>query len=76
MNPPKYEYRSEFAKHYYGQGLAAGYAGMTLKLLTLRFGELPEAARSAIQSAGIEELDRIGDRLLTAPSLEEVLGKP
>ena len=76
MTPAKYEYRSEFAKRYYGQGLAEGRTGLILKLLTLRFGELPEAARTAVQAARIEELDRIAERLLTAASLEEVLGKP
>jgi len=84
MNPAKYEYRSEFAKRYYGQGrtegraegLAEGRAEIILKLLTLRFGQLPEAARTAVQAAHIEELGRIGERLLTAASLEEVLGNP
>lgn len=76
MNPAKYEYRSEFAKRYFGQGLAEGRAELILKQLTLRFGELPESARSAIHGAQIEDLDRIGERLLTAASLEEVLGKP
>ena len=73
MNPAKYEYRSEFAKRYYGQGLAEGRAELILKLLTSRFGELSEAARTAVQAAGIEELDRIGERLLTASSVEEAL---
>jgi len=76
MNPEKYQYRSEFAKRYYGQGLAEGRAELILKLLTLRFGDLPEAARTAIQAARIEELDRVGERLLTAASLEQALGKP
>ena len=76
MNPAKYEYRSEFAKRYFGQGLAEGRAELILKLLTLRFGQLPEAARTTVQAARIEELDRMGERLLTAASLEEVLGKP
>lgn len=80
MNPTKYEYRSEFAKRYYGQGLAEGRAEgraeLILKLVTLRFGELPETARTAIKTAGVEELDRIGERLLIAASVEEVLGKP
>lgn len=73
MNPTKYEYRSEFAKRYYGQGLAEGRAGLILKLLTLRFGDLPESTRTVIQTASIEELDRIGERLLTAASLEDLL---
>lgn len=75
MNPEKYEYRSEFAKRYYGQGLAEGRAELILKQLTMRFGELPEGVRATVQAASIEQLDRIGERLLTAASLEEVLGK-
>lgn len=73
MNPAKYEYRSEFAKRYYGQGLAEGRAELILKQLTLRFGELSETARTAVNTARIEQLDRIGERLLTATSLDEVL---
>jgi|SRR5579872_1382345 len=79
MNPAKYEYRSEFAKRYYGQGLekglAEGRAEVILKLLTLRFGELPEGARAAVKAAPVEELDRMSERLLTAGSLEEALVK-
>ncbi len=73
MNLPKYEYQTEFAKRYYGQGLTEGRAELILKQLTRRFGEIPEAARNAVHNAGIEELDRIGERLLTAASVEEVL---
>lgn len=81
MNLPKYEYKTEFAKRYYGQGLAEGKAeGKTegraepiLRLLSLRFGALPEDAQARIRSAALEELDRIGERLLTAGSLEGAL---
>ena len=38
-----------------------------------RFGELPEALQTSLRHASIEELDRIGERLLTARSLEEAL---
>lgn len=77
MNLPKYEYKTDFAKRYYGQGLAEGLtegrAQLILKQLELRFGEVPETTRSAVQGATIEELDRIGARLLTAACLDEVL---
>ncbi len=73
MNLPKYEYQTEFAKRYYGQGLTEGRAELILKLLARRFGQLPEAARNAVHHADIEELDRMGERLLTAASLDEVL---
>ena len=77
MNPAKYEYQSEFAKRYYGQGLtegqAKGRAELVLRLLALRFGPLPEAVQARIHETGIKELDRIGERLLTAGSLSEAL---
>jgi hypothetical protein len=73
MNLPKYEYKTEFAKRYYGQGLSEGKAELVLRLLTRRFGDLPEDIRARVRGAGIGELDQIGDRLLTAGSLSEAL---
>ncbi len=77
MNLPKYEYKTEFAKRYYGQGLsegkAEGRAELVLRQLTRRFGDLPEDIRARVRGAGIGELDQIGDRLLTANSLSEAL---
>lgn len=88
MNLPKYEYRTEFAKRYYGagkaegkaegkvEGRAEGRAEFVLRLLTRRFGDLPRSIHDRIRCASIEELDRIGDRLLTADSLSEALDPP
>jgi len=77
MNLPKYEYKTEFAKRYYGQGLsegkAEGRAELVLRQLTRRFGDLPQDIRERVRGAGIGELDQIGDRLLTAGSLSEAL---
>jgi hypothetical protein len=77
MNLPKYEYQTEFAKRYYGQGLtegkAEGRAELVLRQLARRFGDLPEDVRARVRVAGIAELDQIGDRLLTAGSLSEAL---
>jgi Domain of unknown function (DUF4351) len=77
MNPAKYEYRSEFARRYYGQGLSEGEtkgrAELVLRQLSLRFGAPSEADRARIQGASIEELDRIGEMLLTARTLREAL---
>lgn len=85
MNPSKYEYKGPFAKRYYGQGLtdgeakgrtegrAEGRAELVLRLLTMRFGALPESVHSRLQTASSEELDRIGERLLTASTLSEAL---
>jgi len=80
-DPAKYEYQSEFARRYFGQGKAEGKAegkvegraDIVLKQLTLRFGALPEAAEARIRSAGSEELDGIAARVLTARTLDETL---
>ncbi len=78
MLPANYEYRSDFARKYYGQGKSEGRiegSRETLtKLLSLRFGPLDETARSRIAAASSAELDEIAERLLTAPSLAEALG--
>jgi hypothetical protein len=85
MDPRKYEYQSDFAKRYLAQGLAQGIeqgveqgraegrAALILKQLALRFGPLEEETRSRIARASIEELDAIGERLLTAQTLQETL---
>lgn len=70
MDPRKYEYQSDFAKRYVAEGRAA----MVIQLLGLRFGALPEAAHSQISQASSAELDAIGERLLTARTLQEALG--
>jgi Domain of unknown function (DUF4351) len=90
MDLSKYEYQSEFAKRYVAQGReegreqglakgrsegsAAGRADLLGRLLAHRFGPLPGVARERLAAASIEELDAIGERLLTARSLPEALG--
>ena len=78
MDPAKYEYQSEFAKRYVAQGKAEGRAegraDLLTRQLTLRFGVLPPEALARLAGASIEELDAIGERLLTAPTLQEALG--
>lgn len=70
MDPAKYEYQSDWVKGW----LAHGKAALVTKQLTLRFGPLSDAAKIRVSSASVEELDAIGERLLTAPTLEEALG--
>jgi hypothetical protein len=78
MDPAKYEYQSDFAKRYIGLGRAEGHAegrvALLQRLLTLRFGPLPAEATERLSAATIDELDAIGERLLSAQSLEEALG--
>ncbi len=82
MDLAKYEYQSEFARRYVAQGRAEGKvegrlegrADLVIRQLTFRFGPLGDAARARISAASIEDLDAIGERLLTAQSLQEALG--
>jgi hypothetical protein len=81
MKPANYEYQSDFARKYFAEGKAEGQAEgraegsarLLLKLLQLKFGPLPESVIGRVHSAGIEELDRWGERVLSAQSLEDVL---
>jgi hypothetical protein len=58
------------------EGRQEGEAGLLRKLLTRRFGELPTWAEARIAAAGVDELEGWAELLLTAPSLEAVLGEP
>jgi hypothetical protein len=89
MRPANYEYQSDFARKYFAEGKAEGQAEgraegkaegqaegsarLLLKLLQRKFGPLPESVIERVQSAEIEELDRWGERILSAQSLEDVL---
>jgi hypothetical protein len=48
---------------------------MLLKLLAIRFGDLPEAALRRVQEADTLHLDSWAERVLTAATLPEVLGE-
>ena len=78
-----YEYQSDFARRYVAQGMmegkvegrAEGRVEMVLKLLVLRFGSASEADQTRIRSARDAELDAVFERILTATTLEEALGR-
>jgi len=55
------------------KGKAEGKAELLLKLLTLRFGELPQAARARLAAADEQALMRFTERVLNASSIDEVL---
>ncbi|MEP7120586.1 MAG: hypothetical protein ABJE95_06745 [Byssovorax sp.] len=60
------------------EGLSEGLKGqrvMLLKLLSQRFGELPEVTVARVNAAGPLELEAWFDRGLTAATLDEVLGE-
>jgi hypothetical protein len=55
------------------EGKAEGQALLLLKLLTLRFGELPQSAQARVTAASLAQLALYGERVLSAASLEDVL---
>jgi hypothetical protein len=70
MDPAKYEYQSDFARRYVAEGRAA----LVIRQLTLRFGPLTQEVEARIAQASIEQLDEMGERLLTAQTLDEAIG--
>jgi hypothetical protein len=54
------------------EGLAKGRVATLLKQLTLKFGQLTATTRKRVESASIDELDRLAERILSAKTLREV----
>lgn len=78
MDPAKYEYQSDIAKHWDAHGKALGRvegtANVILKLLTLRFGALSDEVQSFVRRADISSLDAMSERVLSAETLAQALG--
>jgi hypothetical protein len=82
MDARTYDYQSDFARRYVAQGREEGRAegelrgraDLLVRQLTVRFGPLSADAHSRIARASIAELDAMGERLLTARTLQEALG--
>jgi hypothetical protein len=78
MRAFKYEYQSDFARHYFGEGekkgRAEGRAELLQRLLTVRFGQLDDGTKARIANASSADLDAIAERVLTAQTLEHALG--
>jgi len=53
---------------------ARGKAEMLLRLLALRFGSLPAGVSARVATATSEQLDLLAERVLTATTVEDVLG--
>jgi hypothetical protein len=70
MYPAKYEYQSKCGRRYVAQGRAVLLSG----LLAHHFGPLPNVAIERVAAASADELDAVGERLLTAQNLPEALG--
>jgi predicted transposase YdaD len=91
MNPANYEYQSDFARRYVAQGIEEGIergmekgiergklqgrADLVIRLLGVRFGAISEDIKLRIAAASLTELDAIGERLLSAKTLQEALGQ-
>jgi hypothetical protein len=80
MDAQTYEFRSEFARRYIARGKASGRAegrancaALIMRQLTVRFGELDAQSHARIQDASFEELTAIGERVLTARTLQEAV---
>ena len=65
---------TRFAERFIEEGIGQGEARVLLRLLTLKFGPLPEPVRARIESADADTLLRWSERVLTADQLEDVLG--
>ena len=67
---------TQFAERFIQQGLEKGIgqgeARVLLRLLTLKFGPLPEPVRARIESADADTLLRWSERVLSADQLDEV----
>jgi predicted transposase/invertase (TIGR01784 family) len=57
------------------EGRQEGEARMIVRQLQRRFGELSAALRERVEAADVELLERWGDRLLSARSLDEVFAE-
>ena len=58
------------------RGRKIGQAELLLRLLSLRFGNLPEGVSERVQQASDTDLTRWAERVITAASLDEVFARP
>jgi predicted transposase YdaD len=89
MNSLGYEYQSDFARRYFGEGKAQGKAEgkaegliagrmegrveLILELLARRFGPLPDSIQTRVRCAQDAQLGAVTERMLTAQTLEQTL---
>ena len=55
------------------EGRVEGQAGIVLRLLELRFDDVPDAVRERVRGASAAELEAWAEAVLAAPSLDDVL---
>jgi hypothetical protein len=68
----KYEYQSDFARKYYGEGRAEGLATALRKLLATKFGAASAETEARIAAATPEQLVVCLERILIADSVDAV----
>jgi hypothetical protein len=74
MNTGKYEYKSDFARKYYGEGVAAGRANALVQLLEARSIPVSDAQRAEIRAClDVAKLERLFARAVNARTIDEVL---
>jgi hypothetical protein len=60
----------------YEEGYREGESSLLLRLLRVRFGELPDAVVARVEAADVAEIERWGERMLDARRLAEVFDEP
>ncbi|HWN67243.1 MAG TPA: hypothetical protein VNM90_06360 [Haliangium sp.] len=68
MAGSSYEYQSEFARRH----VAEGFKQALTRQLGRKFGELPDWARQRLQTASKADIERWGERVLVAGTLDDV----
>jgi hypothetical protein len=66
----------DYQRKLHSEGCKAGECSLLLRLLRTRFGELPAAVVARVEAAELTDLERWGERILSARTLAEVLDDP
>jgi hypothetical protein len=70
------EYKNKLRSEARSEGLDEGKRSLLLRLLRVRFGEVPPAAVARVERASMADIERWGERLFSAKTLDEVLDDP
>jgi hypothetical protein len=72
----RHKLRDEGRSEGRNEGRSEGERSLLLRLLRVRFGELPPVAVARVEAASMVDIERWGERLFSARTLEEVLDEP
>lgn len=75
MNIRNYQFQSDFAKKYAAMGRKEGHREVLLRLLALRFDEVPDEVRQRVEDAEMSQLEAWTDRVITADTLPDVFAE-